>query len=238
MKNMPCERGNALWMILIVIALLGGVTAMFTRTSSTSEDTGKYENLTIQASKTLRYAASLEQGVQSLMMRGCSENQLSFWYDSNGDNIENGSDTFYNPNSPTDRSCHLFYPEGAGLSRQSETNLNATTVYIGAHTDIKDIGVFNCGNSSCSELYVAIHYDHDVNKQGLCDQLNRVAGNTDLVPAPNTAAVYFPSNFNGTFPNYAYISSANFAGKKTACYKYSSDPQGNAFIFYYVLLAR
>ncbi len=105
-KQQKSQSGNALWFILIAIALLGLLTMMMSRSSSTSNETGSYEQNQIAASEILNYAKSIENAVQSLLARGCSENEISF-----ENNLIAG---YTNPKSPTDHSCHVFEPEGAG----------------------------------------------------------------------------------------------------------------------------
>ena len=90
---------------------------MLNRSSSSTNETGGYERNSIQASEILAYANTIENGVQSLLARGCGENELSFWYDSDNNGTENGSDRYYNSDAPTDQSCHIFEPEGAGVRR-------------------------------------------------------------------------------------------------------------------------
>ena len=102
------EGGNALIFILIAIALLGLLTVSLSKSSSDSNDTGSFEQNQIAASEILTYAKSIENAVQSLLARGCSENEISF---------ENGVVAGYtNPNSPTDNSCHVFDVAGAGMT--------------------------------------------------------------------------------------------------------------------------
>ena len=78
---MKKQNGNALWFILLAIALLGLLTAVMTRSSGTDNDTGSYEKNQIAANEILQYAKSIENAVQNLLARGCSENDISFWHD-------------------------------------------------------------------------------------------------------------------------------------------------------------
>ena len=58
----------------------------------------------------------IENAVQGLLARGCSENDISFWTDTDNNGTEDGSDDYYNANSPTDHSCHVFDTAGAGMT--------------------------------------------------------------------------------------------------------------------------
>ena len=111
------ESGNALWFILVAIGLLGLLTVMLSRSGSNTNETGSYEQNVIAANEILSYAKNMENAVQGLLARGCSENELSFWHDSNGDGVEDNNDDYFNTVSTrTDRSCHIFDVAGAGIN--------------------------------------------------------------------------------------------------------------------------
>lgn len=113
-NDRPTENGNALWFILIAIILLGLLTAMMTRSGGNTNDTGDYERLSIKANEIINFGRSLGNGIQMLLSRGCSENEISFedpLLATQGDYSDHS-----NPNSPPDFSCHIFRPEGAGLT--------------------------------------------------------------------------------------------------------------------------
>ena len=81
------ESGNILIVILITIFLLGALTAMLSRSGGSSNETGNYEQVQIKASDLLNWASGLEAAIIRLKQQGCSENQIDFSYDSDGDGI-------------------------------------------------------------------------------------------------------------------------------------------------------
>lgn len=227
------QSGNVLFLILIAIALLGALAALLSRTGSQSDDTGHTEQAAIQASDLLRYAASLENGVKTLIARGCSENEISF--DDDPDNTNN----YTNANAPADKSCHLFFPQGAGLKKKFSyfSGTDNMRVY-GAHY-VPGIGR-DCANPSCSELFLVLRLnstDLD-NPARLCNQINRIAGNplsltetsrSDDTPNSNNDLYLFKGVF------YREVGTpASFHGKKAFCGKINDD----SYTFNYVLLAR
>ena len=108
------QSGNILLFILIAILLIGLLTLSLTRSNNSTNETGSYELQQITISNFLRYSKTLENGITQLMARGCGENDISF---------ENSNVSGYeNPNAPSDNSCHLFEPEGAGLEWQTPDN--------------------------------------------------------------------------------------------------------------------
>jgi type II secretory pathway pseudopilin PulG len=252
MKN---QSGNVLIFILIAIGLMGLLTATLTRSSNTTNDTGEYERNEIVASEILRYAKSVENAVQSLIARGCSENELSFWHDSNGDGVEGAADDYYNANSPTDHSCHVFEPEGAGLTHITpnenwlDTSLSAEPFYneiVFADTScINDVGgtdtTANCatdGSAHNTDIIMFVTYI----KQSICQSINRTQNIADI-PVDSGAMFANSSNvfFNGAFLNLNNIgvvnSGTSLNGKATACAEADTVPD-KGYHFYHVLHAR
>ena len=148
------QSGNALWFILIAIALLGGLTVMLSRSSGTSEDTGEYEKNQISATEILRTGEALKLAVENLKSRGCSENELSFWHDSDGNGTENGSDDYYNGDAPTDHSCHIFQPEGAGLEYDTGWIITGASRVLGLGSDSRTelLAVFETSQDLCTQI--------------------------------------------------------------------------------------
>ena len=75
------------------------------------------ETTALAAAQIVQYAGLIQQTIQRLQISaGCADDELSFWDDSNGDNTEDNMDNYFNPNAPSDRSCHIFQPEGGSLN--------------------------------------------------------------------------------------------------------------------------
>lgn len=109
---MKKQSGNVMFFILIAISLLGLLTVSLTRNSGSNNETGSFEQNQIVASQILTYAKTIENAVQSLLARGCSENEISF---------ENNIVTGYTNTtpSPADKSCHIFDVAGAGMTYEA-----------------------------------------------------------------------------------------------------------------------
>ena len=67
---MTHQKGNALWFILVAISLLGLLTIMLSRSSSTSNETGSYEQNIIGANGILSYVKN---------HRKCCSGIISTW---------------------------------------------------------------------------------------------------------------------------------------------------------------
>lgn len=243
-------EGNAFFLILIGIFLLGGLTVLITRTGGQTEETGSSERLSLAASEITKYAGGLKSAVDSLRLRGCSETQISFWTDTNNDGVENSSDTYYNANAPIDRSCHLFSTAGAGMkeivikddwvdSAFSAQTLYKKPLYTGK-TCVPSVGT---GTGGCStdaasneELLLIIPFL----KQSLCKTLNSKFGisSTPQVTADTWA---IPAGyFTGTYVDgYAISDGAGvLSQKQNACFQGASTPPAGSYNLYVTLIAR
>lgn len=243
------ECGNALWFILVAIGLLGLLTVMMSRSSSTSNETGDYEQNVIVANEILSYAKNLENGVQSLLARGCSENEISF---------ENAVVAGYsNPNSPTDKSCHVFDVNGAGMTwdKLPENALDTTLVGNPQYGDafyfrsgaVKGLGT-DCVESRCNELIMTFPYL----KENIAKAFNKIVNFSVINPPSHSLCDldYFPSRFfNGIFYKHPSCDNNQYGGsfrpdsqgKESGCIRrtdFATFASATYYECYHVLYAR
>jgi len=226
MRQADSQSGNALFFILIAIALLVGLTFVMTRSASDTNQTGNVEQARIKMSQVVRYAKGLETGVQQLIIRGCSENEISF---------ENDVDPNYtNPNSPADRSCHVFDAAGAGLAWQEfGEDLAGANSSIGFINSIYINGIENNTTPAGNDLIIVVNLG-----QSVCEQINKDLG-LSVTPADiqmNTDV--WDDYYIGTFATNEAIGLPGRApalqGQTNGCVL----DDGGHYIFYNVLLAR
>lgn len=231
---MKKQSGNALFMILIAIFLLGAVTALISRTSGTTEETGDTEKGTIAASKLMRTASALEAGYQQLLLNGCSENQISFWQDINDDGAETAADGTFNPNSPTDHTCHMFHPNGVGLKSITKT----LDVFVPAV--MVDIG------TPARDIYFGVQFESDTADRGLsketCDAVNKIARNgfdIDSLPEASMTNTGFTGDFSVGQTIGDDGAETAMAGVKTGCViDNGCGSLGTCRTFYHVIVKR
>lgn len=124
------ERGNVFLLILLGIALFAAISFTMSRGMRTEGvdrlDDRKAELLIAEISSD---SQKFQRAVDLLRRKGCSENQLSFWGDSNGDGADTNADDYHNPNAPTDRSCHIFDSNGAHLRKPENWNFLNVMVF-------------------------------------------------------------------------------------------------------------
>lgn len=231
MSNNNKRAGNVLVFILIAIFLMGALTMLFVRSDGQSEDTGDTEQASLYASKILTYTANVENTVSRLLMQGCSQNEISFWRDTNHDGLETIADSNYNANAPTDKSCHVFSPNGGGMQPAGTDDMFATAAF------------YHIGTSG-HEIYYVTQYDHATAPRGLsnavCAAINRRLENgitMDALPAADITA----NSFTGTYTGYTLGDNGAEVGMyqiKAACIEDIACGTGRCNSFYRILLVR
>lgn len=245
------QSGNILIFILLAIVLIGLLTVFLTRSSDTTNETGSYEQNLIAANNILRTAKSIEGAVQNLMARGCGENEISFWHDSDGNGTENASDDYFNPTAPPSRACHIFEAEGTGLSYNDiETNIldatqSASPLYgTWFFTGGSCIPNMASGDGTCAaELELEIMLILPWVRQDICHVINAVAYDdfANSAPIEEDDAYDDSALFIGDFQAPERIDTAanNISNQQSFCFQgqASQIPDGG-FHFTYVLYAR
>lgn len=180
------QRGNALFIILIAIALLASLTIVLTRSDVTDSDSVAPERARIMASQIMGQARNLEQTVKTMISRGCSEQQINF-----ANPVVSG---YTNPSAPADKSCDLFQSAGGGLTWPrpiANGNDGSDWIFLG-NNSVGGVTLTDDGSCSagCIDLIAALpNVTLDV-----CKQLNALAGVTSAATTPPTDA----GNFDGT----------------------------------------
>lgn len=102
------QNGNAIFIILVAVALFAALGYAFSNTSRTSTSFITGEEAKAYVNQIIAYGNEVKSAVKRLQLRGCSDTEISF---------ENSFVSGYtNGNSPTDRSCHVFDTQGGGLT--------------------------------------------------------------------------------------------------------------------------
>ena len=109
-KNPPfsAQSGNALWFILLAVALLAALTFAVTRSTDTTEQANITEHDTIAANEVMRTARGIEEAVSRFRINGIPENNISF-YDSN-------ALPAYSNGNCTTQDCLVFGPESERIA--------------------------------------------------------------------------------------------------------------------------
>ena len=208
MKNNSAS-GNALWIILITIALLAALTLAVTRSSDKTEQTGDVERDRVAASEIMRFSQGLSKAIEQMSMRGMSENSLSF--------VGGPPGVYTNPNC-TDSSCMLFDRAGGGMVYRGPSGYNDGTGWI--ITGGND--VTGVGTTAPDLVMILPNVD-----EGVCAQINRMLS---VVPGAADSSIDF-TPYTGGFVATADI--ANMNGAKAGCH---NNTGGTYNLFYYLVL--
>ena len=238
MRHALCnENGNALWFILLAVALLAFLTGIISRNSSSVDQSGSAERARIKATSMLNYARSVEATVQHMLLNGISENDLDF--------VE-VSAAHDNTNCNT-AECEVFNVAGGGITYRTPAKILSDN----AHADIWHISTENrvylsgCDNANnrCTELLLLAKNI----PQSICLQINKIQGITNTGgDAPQIQDILEGTAFAGTYSATINTSSIGGTtaseapeaeGKSAGCvYEFGSGQ--NIYTFYQVLLSR
>ena len=240
------ERGNAIFLILIAVALIGALTVTLSRSGSSVENLGNSEKVRIEALAIMRHMQSITLAAENLTFQGTSENDLSF---------ENPLSTIdYTNANCTAADCKLFDIRGAGLSyltpktKWLDTALAAQPYYgdwlFTGNACIPDVGRgrdVTCNtNDGQLELLVVLPYV----KKSLCQSVNKQAKTTITTnnPPVDTANAWHATlaPYTGTFTNAQPIADTNedLFAQKTGCFAGGGTPAANSYHIYHVIKAR
>jgi hypothetical protein len=239
------NQGNAIVIILVMIALIAALTSVAMRTSSRNSNMDG-ETARIQAENIMRQAKNLESGIIKLTtVNRCSENEISF---------ENTITTrsYTNASAPTNKRCHVYDLAGSG---QSYTAVNEAVldgskntrsdygewVFTGTHC-VLEIGSNDDSTCTDSELALVSIIPH-INLQ-TCLAINNLNGITNPSGLPpievydETATEFIGSFATSTDPEIGELTGTELIGHTTGCFENSSGSWNDSYIFYHVLLAR
>ncbi len=211
------QNGNAIMIILVAVALFAALSFVFSNTSRNSSGFVTDAEADAYANQIIAYGNEVKQAVKRLRLRGCSDTEISF---------ENSIISGYtNPNSPTDRSCHVFDTAGGGLNFTSpprnsfdESEVNAGFYAFSGLMNINLVGETN-DNATSSELYVISNF---IDKE-VCQKINaRLGTEVGGKDNPEITVSGWSTKFIGTFGYSGTRNEADIAGKKEICVRTTS----------------
>ncbi|MGM0422268.1 MAG: hypothetical protein ACQEQL_04115 [Pseudomonadota bacterium] len=208
------------------------------------------EKVSIETYELLDYAVMIEQAVANLMLaHGCELTELSFDHPDRSN--YNTAGHYLNPNSPSDKSCHIFDEAGGGVpyKEPSQISLEAGTTEYGVTSTFSVHGLGqdsdDVGDSGVELVFVTRVIE------SACNRINQEIGfTTDDPPSVTTAAAAFSSVLDEaeSFPiaggsegmdlvfQLGDTEASALENQSTACYDYNG--MVDVHYFYHVLLAR
>ena len=201
--HIKSQSGNALWFILVAIALLAALTFALTQNSSKQADNLSSEQARIVAQQTMRDFNEYTQGVQKLMQfNNCSESQISF-----ENTFIDPPSTYHNPKSPPDHRCKMFMPEGAGLVRRSaptglhdRSKVAADTRWaVAGNLSVNGVGPENEEETTCTTNCAELVMGNEFVDPEVCRQYNQLLKINDGQPVAAGSSVDWEEPYIGEF---------------------------------------
>jgi hypothetical protein len=223
-QNRENEKGNALWFIMLAIALLAALSVAISRGSDTIEQNAEFERARIKASELLRYTKNIQEAINQMRMRNVSESDLCF------DSPKWGH-ADYNYASCADSSNKVFDAAGGGIAFRTFPQAS-NWVFFGSH-EISNL------ETSENELMVQA----EINDVQVCEHINTLSGVSNP-GGPPLETVFTPEKYTGAFTDASAGSGDNIIGnnaaqldrKKIGCRQDNSVP--TKYFMFHVLLAR
>ena len=223
----PCmslknESGNALFYILIAIALLASLSYAVSQSGRSSMKNVGAERAKLMASEIIEYADTMTNAASQLKLRGFTDNQISF---------ENASIAGYTNANCTDDTCKIFSPSGGGMSYTSPNTLAVSN----ASEEWQISGAHNIEGTRTTDGDLVIYLNNI--RDEVCETINELS---DVSPAgdfPQDATALTLTAFTGTYatgdaPN---DDDASTQSADTACIEMTTP---GTYLFYKVLISR
>jgi hypothetical protein len=253
------QSGNALWFILVAIALLSALTLTLTRNSGKMADNMDQEEARMIAERVARELNSIDSAVQRLQtINKCGDEEISFDnYIVNLISAGMGLNNRAPMTGPRAYTCHLYEARGAAMNYnylpQDLRTPAAITAspnvgwYFTAANSVNGVGpeaptetICDGSTRNCGDLIVGINGVKD----SICLAYNKLVGiNTIPVDTDDYTSIFFTGNYAVAASNDARINvgagdaTSALYGVKTACVFSSGSPTPHNLI-YKVLIAR
>ncbi len=217
------EQGNALWFILLAVALMAALTVTVSRSTDTAEQSGNIERFRVEASDIMRHSSAVAQATKNMSMQGISENVLSFENDHTA--------TDYSNANCTGTDCLVFGSAGGGVSYRVPAGswLDSTNTGNPRYGEWEFSGTNSVPNlrSANPELIMYLGYL----KRGLCEQINVMLDIPGGIPLD--ADGFDTTAYQGSFAATATID--NMDDLEAGCFE---DDTGDRNYTYYQVLNR
>lgn len=219
------ERGNALWLILVTIALLAALTLTISSLSDSTEQSGNVERARIQASAIMRHTAGVREAIERLRVAGTGEAQMSF------DVSYLSSSLYANPNC-TGSDCLIYGSAGGGISYEVpdtdwlESSASGNTRY--GEWEYSGANAVPAVGTARPELLAYLSYL----REDLCTQIDSMLNVAGGIPTDGDG--FDTTTFQGAFSASGTID--NMDGYEAGCFKDGGGTRG--YVFYQVLIKR
>ncbi|MDD9899691.1 MAG: hypothetical protein OXT65_01785 [Alphaproteobacteria bacterium] len=222
------NKGNALFLILIAVALFAAVSYAVTQSGRGSGNIDR-ETATLDAAMLVQYAASIQQAMQRMrLVNGTTDAEFSFYSPDWGDNQ-------YIHGTPQPAENRVFSPGDGGVPFRPAGDFGASYFLFTGQNAVAGLGA--CADNSastCKELLLLLVGVPDA----VCSAINRALIGTSAIPgdgiaANNTAGNKFTGSYGTSTSISYYISTGLFVEKNSGCLL-----DAGLNVFYHALVER
>ena len=234
---MKSEAGNALFLILIAVALFAALSYAVTSSGRGGGGIDK-EQYSIIAARMVQHFGSMEQAINRMkIINGCSDEEISFEH-APFDGTDTARD---NPVTGDNYECFIYHSDGGGVAEVEFADFfgsSATNSYYDGIGNSAIIGVGTTdATTNSADLYFMVELPPEIDRSDFCNVYNSGLG----ISAAPVDAIYGSPAFVGTYgtnaPSHNTTGGAGAVnGEYTACIVYSADTARH--LIYYVLIAR
>lgn len=220
--NRQNENGNAIFLIIMGVALFAALGYAFTSSNRSSTNLVTDEQATAYANQIIAYGNEIKQAVKRLQLRGCDDTEIGF--DNNIFKFNNGTNITgngHNPNTNSDK-CRIFKVEGGGLMPRilpaQALSLISTSPNSPQEGNWRawEASIENVGSDENEIVYVSGFISEKV-----CSKINQLLNVTDgSIPIASGSIQIYAGSFNaGT-----WAVEPEFNGHSSFCYGLPAKP--------------
>lgn len=238
------SRGNALFLILIAVALFAALAYAVTQSGRGGSGGVGREQATLHAARILQVATGARNAVTRMMLiNGCTDTQLSFHHAS-----APYAATYVNAAAPADFSCHLYNSAGGAVVYEPSSKqwfdtgfTDSESSYYLYTTPGCIVGIGTSGGGSCVSSGVELVFSLLFVRRDICVAINNMLGIVNPggnPPDDNFSAIQNFSEFDGDYTFTAVqLDTAVTNGHPAACIGDDTGAPGG-YVFYMALLER
>ena len=226
------ENGNALFLILIAVALFAALSYAITQSGRGGGNITKETDI-LAARALVEYATQLRTSIDRMRItNNCSDTQISFEH--------SGTAVYDNTNSPTDGRCQVFHSNGGNLDVRTVSTdaLDAGAAgrwVFNTANEIIDVGS-NCSGDACTELVAQVSSI----RKDVCLEINNRLGVPNLGDEPpDEGDIITGGFFTGSY-NYGSLignDAPELQGKFAGCLFESTNVPAT-YVYYHSLIER
>jgi hypothetical protein len=251
MNRITSQKGNVLFVVLAAIALFAGLVMAITRSDNTdSSAVLSQAEAKLHAASIMRFGSDVEQAVHRLTtIGGCDIEEVSFErapFD--------GSDTDYvNPNSPTNKSCHVFHGNGGQVEyitfedKWKDENFSDIDIYgdwFFSFFCLGSGGSPNCNSEAEAERRASLAVIAPMIKLEICKNLNSslISEDRALVDSFSLFRTTLPYKgdfyFNVPHLNINPAADVKYNIQQSLCVQTESAPASNSYNYFNIVYLR